>query len=98
MPQALVREAIAFALVARINPLVGLYAAFIVRLTIGSSTMVMVALVVQYGIEYLFAAVVLMGILQITTGCQHHLESEADTLALEGRFVIHCRKCDNQCI
>ena len=94
--QALVPEAIAFALVARVNPLVGLYAAFMC-LTTSSTTVVMVALVVQHGIEYLSAAVVLMGILQIPTGCQHHLESEADMLNLEGRFGLHCRKCDNQC-
>ncbi len=76
---ALVPEAIAFALVAHVNPLVGLYAAFIMCLitasfggrpgmisgATGSTAVVMVALVVQHGIEYLFAAVVLMGILQI---------------------------------
>jgi SulP family sulfate permease len=76
---ALVPEAIAFAMVAHVNPLVGLYAAFIMCLitasfggrpgmisgATGSTAVVMVALVVQHGIEYLFAAVVLMGILQI---------------------------------
>jgi sulfate permease, SulP family len=76
---ALVPEAIAFALVAHVNPLVGLYAAFIMCLitasfggrpgmisgATGSTAVVMVALVVQHGVEYLFAAVVLMGVLQI---------------------------------
>jgi SulP family sulfate permease len=76
---ALVPEAIAFALVAHVNPLVGLYAAFIMCLitasfggrpgmisgATGSTAVVMVALVVQHGVQYLFAAVVLMGILQI---------------------------------
>jgi SulP family sulfate permease len=76
---ALVPEAIAFALVAHVNPLVGLYAAFIMCLitaafggrpgmisgATGSTAVVMVALVVQHGVEYLFAAVVLMGLLQI---------------------------------
>jgi len=76
---ALVPEAIAFALVAHVNPLVGLYAAVIMCFitasfggrpgmisgATGSTAVVMVALVVQHGIEYLFAAVVLMGILQI---------------------------------
>jgi SulP family sulfate permease len=76
---ALVPEAIAFALVAHVSPLVGLYAAFIMCLitaslggrpgmisgATGSTAVVMVALVVQHGVEYLFAAVVLMGILQI---------------------------------
>ena len=76
---ALVPEAIAFALVAHVNPLVGLYAAFLMCFitaafggrpgmisgATGSTAVVMVALVVQHGIEYLFAAVVLMGLLQI---------------------------------
>ncbi len=76
---ALVPEAIAFALVAHVNPLVGLYAAFIMCLitasfggrpgmisgATGSTAVVMVALVAQHGVQYLFAAVVLMGILQI---------------------------------
>jgi hypothetical protein len=29
-----------------------------------------------------------------TTGCDHDLESEADMLHLEGKFGIHCPKCD----
>jgi SulP family sulfate permease len=79
---ALVPEAIAFALVAHVNPLVGLYAAFIMCFitaafggrpgmisgATGSTAVVMVALVVQHGVEYLFATVVLMGILQIIFG------------------------------
>jgi SulP family sulfate permease len=79
---ALVPEAIAFALVAHLSPLVGLYAAFMVSLitsliggrpgmisgAAGSLAVVMVALVVQHGAEYLFATVVLMGVLQILFG------------------------------
>ena len=79
---ALVPEAIAFAFVAHVNPLTGLYAAFIVGLitasfggrpgmisgAAGSLAVVMVALVVQHGVEYLFATVVLMGVLQILFG------------------------------
>jgi SulP family sulfate permease len=76
---AMVPEAIAFALVAHVSPLTGLYAAFIVALitsafggrpgmisgATGALAVVMVALVVQHGVEYLFATVVLMGLLQI---------------------------------
>jgi sulfate permease, SulP family len=76
---AMVPEAIAFALVAQVSPLTGLYAAFIVALitsafggrpgmisgATGALAVVMVALVVQHGVEYLFAAVVLMGMLQL---------------------------------
>ena len=79
---ALVPEAIAFALVAHVHPLVGLYAAFMVGLitsliggrpgmisgATGALAVVMVALVVQHGVEYLFATVVLMGVLQIAFG------------------------------
>ena len=79
---ALVPEAVAFAFVAGVHPLVGLYAAFIVGLitavfggrpamisgATGALAVVMVALVAGHGIEYLFATVVLMGILQILAG------------------------------
>ena len=74
---ALVPEAVAFSFVAGVNPLVGLYAAFIVGLitaliggrpgmisgATGALAVVMVSLVAQHGVEYLFATVVLMGII-----------------------------------
>ncbi|MBD3677482.1 MAG: SulP family inorganic anion transporter [Rhodobacteraceae bacterium] len=79
---ALVPEAVAFAFVAGVHPLVGLYAAFIVGLitallggrpgmisgATGALAVVMVSLVAQHGVEYLFAAVVLMGLIQIAAG------------------------------
>ncbi|MBK0328555.1 SulP family inorganic anion transporter [Rhodobacteraceae bacterium F11138] len=79
---ALVPEAVAFAFVAGVHPLVGLYAAFLVGLitaliggrpgmisgATGALAVVMVALVAQHGVEYLFATVVLMGILQVFAG------------------------------
>ncbi|AXI41622.1 SulP family inorganic anion transporter [Sulfitobacter sp. SK011] len=79
---ALVPEAVAFAFVAGVNPLVGLYAAFLVGLitaliggrpgmisgATGALAVVMVALVAQHGVEYLFATVVLMGLIQIFAG------------------------------
>ena len=79
---ALVPEAVAFAFVAQVDPLVGLYAAFIVGLitaliggrpgmisgATGALAVVMVSLVAQHGVEYLFATVVLMGILQLAAG------------------------------
>ena len=75
-------EAIAFAFVAGVAPLSGLYAAFIVGLitaviggrpgmisgATGALAVVMVSLVVDHGAQYLFATVVLMGILQILAG------------------------------
>ena len=82
---ALVLEAVAFAFVAGVHPLVGLYAAFLVGLitaifggrpgmisgATGALAVVMVALVAEHGVEYLFATVVLMGFLQIIAGVMH---------------------------
>jgi SulP family sulfate permease len=79
---ALVPEAIAFAFVAGVTPLSGLYAAFIVGLitaliggrpgmisgATGALAVVMVSLVMDHGTEYLFATVILMGILQLIAG------------------------------
>ena len=79
---ALVPEAVAFAFVAGVHPLVGLYAAFIVGLitaviggrpgmisgATGALAVVMVSLVAKHGVEYLFATVVLMGLIQIAAG------------------------------
>ncbi len=79
---ALVPEAVAFAFVAGVAPLVGLYAAFIVGLitallggrpgmisgATGALAVVMVSLVMLHGVEYLFATVVLMGGLQLVAG------------------------------
>ena len=79
---ALVPEAVAFAFVAHVHPLVGLYAAFIVGLVTsifggrpgmisgatGALAVVMVSLVQTYGVEYLFATVILMGVIQILAG------------------------------
>ncbi|MGR3616787.1 MAG: SulP family inorganic anion transporter [Paracoccaceae bacterium] len=82
---ALVPEAVAFAFVAGVHPLVGLYAAFLVGLitaliggrpgmisgATGALAVVMVSLVAEHGVEYLFATVVLMGILQLIAGVMH---------------------------
>lgn len=79
---ALVPEAVAFALVAHVHPLVGLYAAFLMGLiasivggrpgmitgATGAIAVVVVALVIEHGVEYLFAAVILAGLIQITFG------------------------------
>jgi SulP family sulfate permease len=79
---AMVPEAIAFALIAHVSPLTGLYAAFIICLitsliggrpgmisgATGALAVVMVALVIQHGVEYLFATIVLMGFFQILFG------------------------------
>ena len=79
---ALVPEAVAFAFVAGVEPLVGLYAAFMVGLitaifggrpgmisgATGAMAVVMVSLVAENGVQYLFAAVVLAGLLQVLAG------------------------------
>jgi len=79
---ALVPECIAFALVAHLNPLMGLYGAFVIcTLTAlfggrpgmisgaaGSMAVVIVALVVQHGAQYLLATVLLGGVVMILFG------------------------------
>ncbi|MET0065318.1 MAG: SulP family inorganic anion transporter [Candidatus Thiodiazotropha sp.] len=79
---ALVPEAVAFAFVAGVAPLVGLHAAFMMGIitaliggrpgmisgATGAMAVVMVALVAEHGVEYLFAAVLLAGALQIGAG------------------------------
>lgn len=79
---ALVPEAVAFSIIAGVSPLVGLYSAFIIGLitsilggrpgmisgATGAIAVVVVSLVAMHGIEYLFAAVLLMGAIQILVG------------------------------
>ncbi len=79
---ALVPEAVAFAFVAGVDPTVGLWAAFFVGFitsmlggrpgmisgATGAMAVVMTAFVVMYGLEYLFASVVLCGVVQILCG------------------------------
>ena len=79
---ALVPEAIAFAFVAHVEPLVGLYAAFFVGLitsifggrsgmisgATGATAVAMVGLVIIHGPEYLFATMLLTGFIQIAAG------------------------------
>jgi len=79
---ALVPEAVAFAILAHLHPLTGLYAAFTIGLiasilggrpgmisgATGAIAVVVGALVLSHGEEYLFAAVMMMGLIQITFG------------------------------
>src|SRR5690606_13956222 len=79
---ALIPEAVAFSMIAGLPPLVGLYAAFMMGLVTailggrpgmisgatGAVAVVLVALVKTHGIEYVFATVILAGILQVVVG------------------------------
>jgi len=79
---ALVPEALAFAFVAGVAPMIGLYSAFFIGLitavlggrpgmisgATGAMAVVVVALVAVHGVTYLFPAVILCGIIQITVG------------------------------
>jgi len=79
---ALVPEAVAFAFVAGVEPMVGLYAAFMMGLltavfggrpgmisgATGAMAVVLVSLVAEHGIQYMFAAVILAGIIQMLAG------------------------------
>lgn len=79
---ALVPEAVAFALIAGLSPLTGLYAAFVVGLVTavlggrpgmisgatGAIAVVIVALAKSHGVEYVFATVILAGMIQMAAG------------------------------
>ena len=79
---ALIPEAVAFAMIAGLSPLTGLYAAFMMGLitsifggrpgmisgATGTVAVVLVSLAVSHGVEYIFATVVLAGIIQATAG------------------------------
>ena len=79
---ALIPEAIAFSIIAGVDPKVGLYASFCIAVVIafvggrpgmvsaatGAMALVMVTLVKDHGLQYLLAATVLTGVLQIVAG------------------------------
>jgi len=79
---ALVPEAVAFALIAGVSPLTGLYAAFMMGLVTsilggrpgmisgatGAVAVVLVVLAKSHGVEYIFATVILAGIIQLAAG------------------------------
>lgn len=79
---ALVPEAVAFALIAGLSPLTGLYAAFVMGLVTsilggrpgmisgatGAVAVVLVSLVINHGADFVFPAVILAGLIQITAG------------------------------
>ena len=82
MALALIPEAIAFSIIAGVDPAVGLYASVIIAVTIslvggrpamisaatGAMALLMVGLVRDHGLEYLFAASILCGLFQIVIG------------------------------
>ena len=79
---ALIPEAVAFAIIAGLSPLTGLYAAFVMGLitsvfggrpgmisgATGAVAVVIVALAKSHGVEYIFATVVLAGVIQMLAG------------------------------
>lgn len=79
---ALIPEAIAFSIIAGVDPMVGLYASFCIAVIIsftggrpgmisaatGSMALLMGPLVKEYGLNYLFAATILTGIIQVIFG------------------------------
>lgn len=78
----MIPESLSFAILAGLSPLTGLYAAFLMGLVTavlggrpgmvsggaGATVVVLIALVATHGVEYLFAAVALAGILQVSVG------------------------------
>lgn len=79
---ALIPEAIAFSIIAGVDPMVGLYASFIIAVTIsfvggrpamisaatGAIALLVLPLVKEHGVDYLLAATILMGIIQVILG------------------------------
>ena len=79
---ALIPEAIAFSIIAGVDPKIGLYASFSIAVIIsivggrpgmisaatGAMALLMVTLVKEHGLEYLLAATILTGLLQIIAG------------------------------
>jgi len=79
---ALIPEAIGFSLIAGVDPRVGLYASVAIAMTISliggrpgmisaataAVAVVVVPLVREHGVDYLFAATILMGVIQIAAG------------------------------
>jgi SulP family sulfate permease len=79
---ALIPEAVAFALIAGLSPLTGLYAAFVMGLVTsilggrpgmisgatGAIAVIIITLALSHGVEYVFAAVVLAGLIQLAAG------------------------------
>ncbi|KAK0361298.1 hypothetical protein LTR94_023909 [Friedmanniomyces endolithicus] len=79
---ALIPEAIAFSIIAGVDPAVGLYASFLIAVTIslvggrpamisaatGAMALLMTTLVRDHGLEYLFAASILTGVFQVLIG------------------------------
>jgi len=79
---ALIPEAIGFSVIAGVDPKVGLYASVVIACTIAfaggrpamisaataATAVVMVDLVREHGVQYLFAATILMGLIQILAG------------------------------
>lgn len=79
---ALIPEALSFSIIAGVDPMVGLYSSFIIAVVIsfvggrpamisaatGSVALVIVPLVKDHGVQYLLAATILMGIIQIIFG------------------------------
>lgn len=79
---ALIPEAIAFSIIAGVDPMVGLYASFIIAVVTaivggrpamisgatGAIALLIVPLVKDYGVEYLLAATILMGLIQLILG------------------------------
>ncbi|OLS37055.1 sodium-independent anion transporter [Alkalihalophilus pseudofirmus] len=79
---ALVPEAIAFSIIAGVDPMVGLYSSFLIPVVIafvggrpgmisaatGAMALLMIDLVAQHGLEYLLAATIMTGLLQILFG------------------------------
>ena len=97
---ALIPEAIAFSLIAGVDPKVGLYASFCIAVitavaggrpgmisaATGAMALLMVDLVKDHGLQYLFAATILTGVLQIVEPGVAHWGGKLDDEIVSGVF------------
>ncbi len=101
---ALIPEAIAFSIIAGVDPKIGLYASFFIAVisafaggrpamisaATGAMALVMVTLVKEHGVQYLFAATILTGLIQIVAGVLQLGSPDAVRLALRRHRFREC--------
>ena len=104
---ALVPEAVAFAFIAGVDPVIGLYSAFFIGLitaifggrpgmisgATGAMAVVVIGLVAIHGVEYLFPTIILCGILQLIVGAARLGKTDSHGAA-SGDARVCKRTCD----
>ena len=101
---ALIPESIAFSAIAGVDPQVGLYASFCIAVTIaffggrpamisaatGAMALLMITLVKEHGLQYLLAATVLTGLIQVVAGYFKICKTDAFCFAVGSLWLCKC--------